>query len=234
MSGREYYSAWSELEYSVSSGNSGFERKFGTSLWRYLEDNPTVAEQFASTMRVNSGIAYETLRDAYDFPAEAHIVDIGAGDGTLLASILEDRPACTGTAAELPMMIRHVEQTINERGLSARCKCRPLNMFEEIPASGDLYLLKSVLHNWPEADVVEVLDNLHARMEPGSKVVVVERAVPDAWGLNAALSSLTMLVLFGSVERSAEAYRELLSAAGFSASPPVHAGGGLFIVEGRK
>jgi len=91
------------------------------------------------------------------------------------------------------------------------------DFFSELPSRGDLYLLKSVLHNWPDGDAERILRCCRRAMSPSARLLIAERVVPlGSAPSEAKLFDINMLVILGGKERTEEEYRELLRRAGFS------------------
>jgi hypothetical protein len=101
--------------------------------------------------------------------------------------------------------------------VSARASWVGGDFFSDLPSDGDVYLLKSVLHNWTDADARRILECCHRAMEPGARLLVAERIVPaDAGPSEAKLFDVNMLVVLGGRERTEAEYRRLLEASGFT------------------
>jgi len=117
--------------------------------------------------------------------------------------ILEDLPDVVSQATNLPP------------GVEAHAH----DFFTPQPIKGaKTYYMKSVLHDWPDAESVTILKNLAAGMEKGySKLFLNEYVVPakDAKWMATGLD-LLMMVSFSACERSEAQWRKLLTEAGFS------------------
>jgi orsellinic acid C2-O-methyltransferase len=216
MAGSEYYDAWSELDHSLRTGESAFERRHGRSLWALFDDDGDVAEWFARTMRWNSERALEQIFELYDFPQTGVVVDVGAGDGTLLCALLNRLPQLRGIAFEQPAVIGHTRRTVHEHGLADRCELVAGDFLAGVPEGGNLYLLKSVVHNWNDSLALRVLGNCRAAVGEHGRLLLIEHAMGGDDELGAAVRDLTMLVLFGGQDRSPHEYRSLLERAGFT------------------
>jgi len=91
------------------------------------------------------------------------------------------------------------------------------DFFDEAPAAADLYVMKSVLHNWDDADAQRILTTCRAAMAPDARLLVIERVVPDGNApAEAKLFDINMLVVAGGSERTELAYRRLFEAAGLA------------------
>jgi hypothetical protein len=93
------------------------------------------------------------------------------------------------------------------------------DFFEAVPQAGDVYVLKSILHDWRDADGRRILRRCRAAMPPGARLVVVERLLPErlrATDADRAMAraDLNMLVGPGGLERPLSGYVSLLHSAG--------------------
>jgi len=48
------------------------------------------------------------------------------------------------------------------------------NMFDAQPIAADIYLIKQILHDWPDTEAVKVLRALIPALRPGTRVLLVE------------------------------------------------------------
>ena len=88
------------------------------------------------------------------------------------------------------------------------------SFFESVPGA-DAYLLKSILHDWPDDRCVEILRTCTASLNPGGVVLVIELVLGRrGQEIVAAFSDLNMLVLPGGRERTEAEYAALFGAAG--------------------
>lgn len=215
--GQEYFLAWGELLHTLRTGQSAFEHSHGTSLWHHLAANPQAAAAFAQAMTFNVKGHIPRILDAYDFATAAVIVDVGAANGELLAAILSSYPAARGIAFDLPRVAERSGTVFETRGLTHRCQVLTGDFFEAVPAGGDLYLLKAVLHNWDDEHATRILGNCRAAMPPGGRLLVIETPGPEAASeLPLVMKDLWMMVLFGSRDRTAGEYVRLIENTGFT------------------
>jgi len=93
----------------------------------------------------------------------------------------------------------------------------PGNFFEEVPMGADIYLLKNILHDWPDEECLTILQNCRRAMRPDGKVLVIERVMPqstDAERAETCFVDQIMLALFGGRERSDGHMKQLYAQAG--------------------
>lgn len=152
---------------------------------------------------------------AYDFTGFRTIVDVGGGKGALLASILPSAPQARGVNFDQPAVIERARAFISAAALGERCELAAGDFFSAVPAGGDAYLLKYVLHDWPDDDCVAILRNVTRAMREGAKVLVIEAVIPPGNDPHPGkFMDINMLVITGGRERTADEYRDLLERSG--------------------
>jgi hypothetical protein len=108
-------------------------------------------------------------------------------------------------------------QVIDLRGPQpSRIKIENGNFFENVPSSGDAYLLSHIIHDWSEAQCLTILGNCRRAMRPDSRLLIIEMVLStgDTPHLGKILDGI-MLALTGGQERTEAEYRALLENAGF-------------------
>jgi hypothetical protein len=101
-----------------------------------------------------------------------------------------------------------------------RCAVICGDFFREVPEGADAYILKSVIHDWDDDASVAILKNCRIAMSEKSKLLLVERIMPEKMthSLNQqrmAMIDINMLAMPGGQERTEVEYRVLLANAGF-------------------
>lgn len=202
-----------ELHESVRTGESAFQRVFGQRFFDYLAEHPSDAAIFNTVM--TQGIAWTTppLLAAYDFSHFQLLVDVGGGEGALLGDILSATPGLRGILFDLPQALSHAPEIL--RGdIGARCQIIGGNFFDSVPKGADAYLLKGIIHDWPDEDAINILRNTREAIRPGGTLLLVESLVGST-ATRVGLMDLLMLVI-GGRERTEAEFRSLLAAAGFA------------------
>jgi hypothetical protein len=145
------------------------------------------------------------------------VVDVGGGQGALLAALLRANPEAQGVLFELPQVAEAGRAALAAAGLAGRSRVETGDFFEAVPAGGDLYLLQRIVHDWDDEEATRLLRNLRAAMPAHARLLLIEAVVPpgDAPS-HAKLLDLNMLVLAGGRERTEAEYRALLAAAGLA------------------
>jgi hypothetical protein len=215
--GDTFFRAWGALLHSVQTGETAFEHVFGLPFFDYFTRNPEQGEAFHGTMATLSRVIAGAVVAAYDFSGLRTVVDIGGGQGTLLATILKANPHTSGLLFDLPEVIPGARALMEAEGLSDRCRLVAGDFFEAVPEGGDAYLMKWIIHDWEDERSVRILRSCRRTMNATSRLLLVEAVMPDrvTAGPSGARSDINMMVLTGGRERTEAEYRALLAAAGF-------------------
>ena len=207
---------WGELGYCVQTGQSAFEKVYGKPFFDYLAENPEPAEDFNNAMTSHSASDSATVVDAYDFTGINKLVDIGGGHGALLATILAKYPQMNGVLFDAPSVVAGAGEVIASHDVSGRCETAGGDFFASVPAGGDAYIMRHIIHDWDDERALTILKNCHQAMTENGRLLVVEIVITE--GNTPSLGKfldLAMLVLVNSFERTAAEYNTLLAQAGF-------------------
>lgn len=205
---------WTELEYSVRTGRSAFERVHGMDKWEYGRRHPDDGAIFDRMLAVNRADRWEGLASAWDFSRSKVVVDIGGGYGHVLIRGLQSMPSLQGILYDLPHVVSRAAELVEAGGVLDRCRLVGGSFFEHVPA-GDIYLLSDVLHDWPDDDARAILQACRASMTSTSRLLIMETLlIPCEVSRPVAMMDLTMLVEFGGGrQRTLEEFQELLATA---------------------
>ncbi|MCC6466411.1 MAG: hypothetical protein IT463_13815 [Planctomycetes bacterium] len=205
---------WGRLDESVVKGISVAEDVFGKPLWDYYRENPEEGAWFNGAMSAFTAMTGEAVAAAYDLSGCEHIVDVGGGHGLLLATLLRAAPASRGVLFDLPQTVAGAGAFFEE--VSSRVDVVGGDFFKAVPAGGDCYVLKHILHDWADAQCAQILANLRRAMAPEGRVLVIETLVPETPGPHHAhLMDLNMLALTpGGCERTEREFAGLFARAG--------------------
>jgi len=214
--GQEHYPAWGNLMHSVKTGEIAFDNFFGMDIWEYFAQNPEDAAVFNDSMSGMTAAANEAIMSVYDFSQFHKVIDIGGGHGGLITTILQKNPQVKGVLFDAPRVIEGAREKLESAGLTDRCETVGGDFFQAVPAGGDAYVMKWIIHDWEDERAITILKNCRRQMQPNSRLIVVDCVVPenDAPDFSKTFD-LNMMVMTGGKERTAEEFRELLAAAGF-------------------
>ena len=217
--GRPYvWRAWGELLHAVTAGEVAFAHVHGTDAWAYRASHPDENAIFDRAMTANSRRQAEAILAAYDFARFRRIVDVGGGRGALLAAILARHPEGRGVLFDQSHVVADAGPVLAAAGVAGRCEVVGGDFFRSVPAGGDAYVLRAILHDWGDGDATAILRTVRGAMAPEARLLLIERIVaPPNTGADTKFSDLNMLVELGGRERTREEYGALCAAAGFRA-----------------
>jgi C-methyltransferase len=231
---REQRERWTLLVDSIRTGNAVVKALRGKESFEYFADEPELAELFNQTMTSISELTDATVVAGYDFSAYPTIIDVGGGHGPLLAAILAAAPASQGVLYDLPRVVASAPALMREHHVADRVRITEGSFFDGVPGGGDAYVLKNIIHDWPDDKAVQILRNVRAAAGPGATVLLIEfvipkhdRDFPGKW------VDLEMLLNLAARERTAAEYRDLLGQAGFRMTRVVQTASPLSVVEAR-
>jgi hypothetical protein len=228
-----HWNTWGNLIESVRSGESAFRQNYGMTVWEYRAEHPEDRAIFDTAMTALSAGVVDAVVRGYDFSPLHVLVDVGGGEGSLLAAVLKANPHLRGILFDQPGVTAEAGPLLQKAGVAGRCEIVSGSFFDAVPAGADAYLLKSILHDWDDAEAAAILRRCREAIADSGKLLVVERVIragnePDA----VKFSDLNMLVMLGGRERSADDFRGLFSAAGFDLTRIVPTDTDFNIVEG--
>jgi hypothetical protein len=231
--------AWSTLIAYVQTGRPAYSEVFGLPFWEDLEAHPAIAADFDELM----GIAGHGAPDP-DFPLAdgwdevRTVVDVGGGTGAMLASILRFRPSVRGTLVDLPGAVARSASVFEGAGVADRVTYAGQSFFDPLPAGADLYLLRKVLNDWPDAETVAILRRCAeaarggpgsgaTRGGPGGRVAVLGGVAPDDSPPRLAID----MVVAGGRTNSITEFRSLAEQAGLEVTAAARQPSGGYLVE---
>jgi ubiquinone/menaquinone biosynthesis C-methylase UbiE len=224
--------AFGELLHSVQTGRPGFDKAFGMPLFAYLAAHPDEAMTFDEGLAGFREQAGAAMLQVCDFSAVEQVVDVGGGTGTLLVALLAEYPALKATLLDLPHVVEQARARLAAAGIGDRINLVGGDFFTSVPAGGDVYLLRHVIHDWNDDQAIEILRNCRRAMRKTSKLLLVESVVEPGDQPSLAKSyDLIMLALTGGMERTEQEYHDLLSASGFALERIVATTAGIHVIE---
>jgi hypothetical protein len=207
-----HWEVWGKTLYSVKTGKPAWAQIHGEEVFDYFAKNQQAARIFDRAMSSFSSMATRAVVEAYDFSGIEKLVDIAGGHGRLLNGVLEANPSMRGVLFDLPHVIESARQTTT---VSDRCEYTTGDFFASVPAGGDAYMMKHIIHDWDDERAITILKNIKDAMNPGGRVLVVESVIADGNNQDfGKLLDIEMLVSPGGKERTAAEYEDLFRRAG--------------------
>jgi len=223
---------WVNLEYSVRTGKRAFDKIYGMPIFKYFEGHPELSELFNESMSNLSSIDGPAVADAYGFDGIHSIVDIAGGHGSLLATILARHPHMTGTLYEVPHVVAGAKSGPLKPVLD-RCTFASGDMFSCVPAGADAYIMKHIIHDWPDDLCVRILEGCRKGLNPGGKLLVVDNVIQPGNGFAPGkFLDLQMLIFPGGRERTEKEFCDLFTSAGWRLTRVIPTAAPVSIVEG--
>jgi len=229
VGGPPLWQSWGQLLHSVRTGAPAFDHAHGVDLFEYNRQHPEQQAVFDQAMAGHTAPAVRAVAAAYDFSAVGTVVDVGGGTGELALGLLGAYPHLRAVVFDQPAVAADARAAIAAAELAGRCEAVGGDFFAAVPAGGDAYLLKYVLHDWDDARCTAILRACRRAVPAAGRVLVIELQVPPGDGPSFAKSQdVNMLVnAGGGRERTAAEYGALFAAAGFACTGAIPAQGEL-------
>ena len=218
--GPQHYALWKHLPAMVRDGKqNAFIREFGCMAFDHARTSQDYAERFKQAMTsysaVQSSLVLEALR-GYDLSGIRTFCDVAGGYGHLMCALLLAYPGLRGTVVDLPEVVEDVQELwATKLGLQQRCQYVAGDMFEAVPRA-DAYSLKMILHDWNDAECINILSNIRKAATAPARVFVVEHVVPEHNVPHfSKLFDIHMMCWGTGQERTEAEHRSLLERAGW-------------------
>jgi hypothetical protein len=231
-----HFRTYAEALYSVQTGKPAGEKVVGMPLFEYLSKNPDMSASFNNAMTAFSANVMPAVLEVYDFSGIATLVDIAGGHGHVLTSVLKAYPQMRGVLFDLEHVIAGAGPLLAASGVGDRVRTESGDFFKAVPAGGDAYIMKHIIHDWDDDRAVAILTAIRKALDgkPQGRVILLEAALapgnaPDF----GKLVDLEMLLLPGGRERTADEFGTLFQRAGFRLSNVVPTKSMLSVIEAR-
>lgn len=227
--------SWTELYETVRTGEPAFSRVHGTQLFDYLPEHPDDAAVYDAAMASMSTSKAVSIVRAYDFSRFSTIVDVGGGQGSLLAAILSANPHLQGVLFDTPTVVAGADGELSRAGVSNRCRVVGGDFFDSVPEEGDAYLLSGVLVDWGDDQAVKILSTCRAAMADTACLLIAETVLPAGSQPSIGkFADLGLLVMTSGCLRTKTEFRALLDRAGFRLARIVPTSGTVSLVEASR
>jgi hypothetical protein len=231
---KNQWDAWGNLLHSVQTGENAFRAVHGIGSWEYRVRHPDQNAIFNAAMTGNSRRVDRDIVESYPFGRFNRIADIGGGQGSLLAALLQANVKLHGVLFDRPHVVANAEPIFNTAGVADRCDMVGGDMFVAIPGGCDAYVMKYIIHDWDDAGCRRLLQACRAAMTRDAMLIVIDRILgPPNEDLAAKLSDLHMLVGPGGQERGLDEFVALFRAEGLRLIDvyPTHSSLSLLVLE---
>ncbi|MBJ7532898.1 hypothetical protein JDN40_02055 [Rhodomicrobium vannielii ATCC 17100] len=211
-----YWRSWEYINEQMRRGDTAFELAHGLPHFQYLANDSEAQDRFDEQMRGASMAMGAVVISHLEFQEGVTIVDVGGGDGSLLAQILERNPTAKGVLFDLPRKGSTLSSAFEKLRCEGRASIERGSFFEAIPPAGDIYIFSRVFHDFNDQAVKRILDNTRAVMRGGERLVIVDIMLDDTASTQRRSSQdVFMMVQLGGRERTFEDLSKMISMSGF-------------------
>jgi hypothetical protein len=231
LTARSHWEPWGRLDDVLRTGESGPQHAFGTDVftWFQAADNKAEWEIFNAAMTSFSMGTAHAVATSVDFSGFKVIIDVGGGHGYLLNTILATAPGAQGTVYDLPGVVDGAPPMDRIEFVGG-------DFFKGVPAGGDCYVLKHIIHDWSDAQCVTILSNIARAMAANGRLFVIEAVMPESPDAHPAkFMDVNMLAMTeGGCERTEKEYAALFRKAGVKLVQVHPTQSPVSVVEARK
>lgn len=213
---RERFDDWAAMRLANGPGSAMFE------LFRYDLCTEITLDNLRATKRWVDVTTALTTYEAIAFAKEANVepanswLDVGGNSGEFCNTLMQSGLAKNATVFDLPVVCE-----IGRTHLRGKQNAYPVEFcagdmrVSDLPNGHDVVSLKSVAHDWPDADVIEILTRVSRAMTADGRLIIFERASLGDTPLPTSFAQATNLI-FAAFYRTADQYTDLLRKTGFN------------------
>ncbi|OAL05199.1 S-adenosyl-L-methionine-dependent methyltransferase [Phaeosphaeriaceae sp. SRC1lsM3a] len=212
----DFQNSWDFIENDgVAEGEVGFEKK--SKGWRqrnFVKFMAYIKDLFNTEELVFNAVDWAGAGDVT-------VVDLGGSAGHDDAVLARKFPKLKIVVQDLPEVAPVFEKDFPQ-DLRSRVSFKTHNLFDPQPVSADIYMLKWILHDWPDVESVAILRALVPALKPGARVVFIDyvgKQEPSDVELPRSIqgfgtaTDLRMMALFNAKERPVSAWKEIFKQA---------------------
>ncbi|RSM81659.1 hydroxyneurosporene methyltransferase [Kibdelosporangium aridum] len=209
---------WEEFGHLISTvrtGEANMPKLRGMGAYEFLMSNPEYMAEFFQGMGSMSASETDPVLAAYDFSQFRTVVDVVGGRGALLAGILARATSTHGVLYDSEAATAAAPPVLEAAGVANRVTIEHGGHFDKLPAGADCYVLKHVLHDFPEEACLGLLSNVRDAIASDGKLLVIEYVIEENNQRHIGnIIDLWLMLLLGAKERTLPQYAELFAKAG--------------------
>ncbi len=214
------YQAWKHFMHTLKTGEASWSKEHGKSFYQYLQwSSPEEKDLFKSWNTRTSKEWLHPLVDLYQFNQYKKIIDVGGGEGSLLAHILQQNENVQGVLFDQSNVVSEANTMFSEVGVDDRVEIIGGDFFQTIPSGGDLYIISRVLLNWNDEECLLILENCRAAMGENGTLLVIDFLIPKPEHptyQTIVFNDLNLLMAFGGGNRTEDEWQKLIEQGGFT------------------
>ncbi len=217
--------------HTIKTGETAFDHIYGKGHFDYLAENKEASTTFNMFMTQSSGRTRSPL-GSYSFEGKGLIVDVGGGQGALLAHILRSNPHLNGLLYDLPQGVAEARKYLLAQGVLDRCRIVTGSFFDSVPQGGDVYFMSRILHDWPDEKAATILANCRKAISDKGTLLIRDAVIPEGDTPSRGKQlDLTMLYMLGGMERTEKEWRSLLHRSKFELNEIIRTGQPFDLIE---
>lgn len=223
--------AWTSMLTYVRTGTArGYVERFGRSFWEDLDANPRIAQQFDAIIGpAGHGVPEGRFDLTCGWESVRHVIDVGGGTGAMLAEVLRLHPHVRGTLVDLPRTVAQAKPIFEAAGVTDRATVAGQSFFDPLPRGADVYLLRGILNDWPDAEALAILRRCAQAAGPNGRIVILKSVGPD----DQPRPVMIEMLLCGGKHRSVSEFKVLASEVGLEVVTAARQPSGYFVIECR-
>ncbi|MEO1801920.1 MAG: methyltransferase [Cyanobacteria bacterium J06629_2] len=233
------WDAWKILPEALEKGVVPFELANDKGVYQYCYDNEWSKDTFIKAMSFLTNSQVDGLLDAYDFGQYETVMDVGGGQGGLIASIVK-RYGCKGILFDLPDVASTAKEYIGSMGINPDLvEIKTGDVFESIPSGAKAIVMKHFISAWSDDDAAKILANCKAALPTDGKLILLQTFVPDldepkteADGIMPGIFAVQINVATsGGGWRTKKQFQELFEQSGFKLEKTLKTNNSLSVME---
>ncbi|XP_055249245.1 probable bifunctional dTTP/UTP pyrophosphatase/methyltransferase protein [Moschus berezovskii] len=196
-------------------------------------------EETLQFMRASHGLSKLTAQHvatAFDLSPFTSACHLGGCTGALAHKLVQEYPRLQVTVFDLPEVVKLAGDFQTDARPSERVHFVPGDLSSDSLPPADLYVLCSLLHDWPEDRLHGLLSRVSGSCKPGAGLLLAELAPAEEEAAGGAARRPPGLRTLGAGRRprGPGRYRRLLQRLGFQDVQAARAGGLLHVVLGTR
>lgn len=191
--------AFVDLLGTVTNGTPAYVHRYGRDFWADLDAEPELRRSFDAQMNWRFQVYGPQIAERFDWGRFAEILDVGGGDGMLLAEILHAHPGVRGRVLDLPPTAAAATARFAAAGLGDRAGAVAGSFLDPLPTGADAYLLSDIVHDWDDDHARTILAGCRRAAAPDGAVVVIEPVRGAGTG-----TAMDLPMCFGGRERTVD------------------------------
>ena len=131
----------------------------------------------------NAGQSPDHLATGYpwsNIPSNGTIIDVGGSEGHVSVAIAQRHRHLSFVVQDLPEVIEKAALPDDvDEGVRKRVRFEAHDFLTDQTTQGEVFLLRWILHDWPDQYVVRILKHLRPTLRPGNKIIVNDQLMPE-------------------------------------------------------